>query len=61
MCKIYGLFGDAIDALGLKNVRKIECFAQEAQTFDQDGIHLTPDSGTMFVESILVASEAFFW
>ena len=39
---------------------EIYCFAIEAQLFRDDMLHLTQESGDIFVESILCASEAFF-
>ena len=38
----------------------MKCLAKEAQVFDTDSLHLVQESGDIFVESILMSSEAVF-
>ena len=57
---VYKTFAEKTDQLALSNVRAIECFAMEFQQFDDHGTHLTPGSGSIFIKSMLTASEAFF-
>lgn len=54
------IFTENMNDGGLVNVRQIRCFAREAQTFEADYLHLTKESGEIFVESILIAAEKFF-
>jgi hypothetical protein len=42
------------------NVTRLLCMCSSLQAFDKDGIHLTEDSGQIFVESILKAAEEIF-
>ena len=51
---------DSTEELLLKNVKLIDCFAKESQVFDQIGIHLTAESGAIFVEGMLTAGDAYF-
>ena len=44
----------------MENVSPIDCFAPEAQEFETDGIHLTEESGAIFVGSLQSKSEEFF-
>jgi hypothetical protein len=58
--QVTDLFSEAGIELAMKNVRLINCFATEFQLFDDGNLHLTNESGAMFVEAVLGASEAFF-
>ena len=46
--------------VGMPNIRRIKYFSVEAQVFGDDMLHLTQESGDIFVESFLMASEKFF-
>ena len=50
---IYKDYGEKIEAMNLPNVKKLECFAIEAQKFDSGLVHLTRESGELFVGAIL--------
>jgi hypothetical protein len=51
---------DRIQASGLGNVSRADVISRASQQFEQDGVHLTPSAGKIFVESILEASEKVF-
>ena len=51
---------DALVANGSENVTRVNCVCHSLQQFESDGIHLTPDAGYIFVESILKTSEEIF-
>ena len=57
MCK---LFNDGMKMIKHGNVAKINCISKASQQFDEQGVHLTPSSGKIFVEEILRLSENFF-
>ncbi len=58
---IEGNIRDAISAIaGSKNVTRVNCICHSFQQFESDEIHLIPDSGAIFVEAILKASEEIF-
>lgn len=50
---IYKDYGEKVDAMNLPNVKKLECFALEAQKFDSGLVHLTRESGDLFIGAIL--------
>ena len=54
------IFEEAVVAANVANIKFIKCFAVESQVFEDDMLHLTQESGEIFVESILRASEVFF-
>ena len=58
--EILRLFEESMGEVGMPNIRRIKCFSVEAQVFGDDMLHLTQESGDIFVESILMASEKFF-
>jgi len=43
-----------------KNITKINCICESLQQFEKDGVHLTEDSGQIFVESVLKLAEESF-
>jgi hypothetical protein len=47
-------------AADVSNIKLIKCFTVECQIFEDDMLHLTQESGDIFVDSILRASEVFF-
>jgi hypothetical protein len=49
-----------IQAADLPNISRVDVISRASQQFDQDGIHLTPAAGKIFVEAILEASEKIF-
>jgi hypothetical protein len=50
---IYKDYGEKVDAMNLPNVKKLECFALEAQKFDSGLVYLTRESGDFFIGAIL--------
>jgi hypothetical protein len=58
--EIYRIYGDYVDGTGMVNIKSIECFAFESQKFEADNIHLTEESGDIFIGSVLATSEIFF-
>jgi hypothetical protein len=50
----------AISAISVNNVTRVNCVCHSLQQFEPDEIHLTKDSGAIFVEAILKASEEVF-
>jgi hypothetical protein len=51
---------EGIASLKCFNVTRVNCVCHSLQQFDKDGIHLTKDSGVIFVESILKSCEEVF-
>ena len=51
---------EAIAGCVTKNITRVNCVCHSLQQFDKDGIHLTPDAGTIFIEAILKTSEEIF-
>jgi len=51
---------ECIHATGLGNVSRVDVISRAAQLFDSDLVHLTPESGKTFVESILEESDKIF-
>ena len=51
---------DRIQASGLANISRADVISRASQQFEQDGVHLTPAAGKIFVEAILEASEKVF-
>jgi hypothetical protein len=51
---------ECIQAADLPNIFPVDVISQTSQQFEQDGIHLTPAAGKVFVEAILDASEKIF-
>ena len=45
---------------GFINVARADSFAPDAQLFDDRGVHLTPESMQIFVESLLTAAKSLF-
>ena len=43
-----------------KNITRVNCVCHSLQQFEKDGIHLTQESGTIFIEAILKSSEEIF-
>ena len=46
--------------MDLGNVGKIDAPIKMSQIFEQDGVHLTPTSGRVFVNALLYNADAFF-
>lgn len=59
---ICSLFEKQVDDLAAAqtNVARINSFAQECQQFDDHGVHLTPDSMKIFIESVLSTADQIF-
>ncbi len=51
---------DLIQAFGLTNISRADIISRASQQFEQDGVHLAPAAGKIFVEAILEASEKVF-
>jgi hypothetical protein len=51
---------DRINLLGLGNISRSDVISRASQQFDEDGVHLTPDAGKLFVGSILEAADKIF-
>jgi hypothetical protein len=45
---------------GRGNIYKIDAIAKESQNFEKDGVHLTKESGSMFVNNLLDMAEGAF-
>ena len=46
--------------MGKKNVGKIDAPIRMSQMFQQDGVHFTPTSGKVFVNTMLFNADTFF-
>jgi hypothetical protein len=55
-----GKIRDCFAKLKCFNVTRVNCVCHSLQQFEKDGIHLTPDSGNIFVEAILKTCEEIF-
>jgi len=53
-------FAESIQSMRLLNLTGAEGIPEGCQQFEQDQVHLTGDSGQIFMEGILTKSEAFF-
>ncbi len=53
-------FVSRVNSMGLENVSKLETLSKMSQSFANDGVHLTADSGRTFVNTILFHAESFF-
>ena len=42
------------------NITRVNCICHSLQQYDEDGIHLTSDSGIIFIEAILKSAEEIF-
>ena len=51
---------DGIRIMDLQNVSRIYPFPELTQVFEQDGVHLTPTSGKVFLEAVLFNAEEYF-
>ena len=51
---------EGIRQMDLRNVGKIDGPIKMSQVFEEDGVHLTPCSGKVFVNTILYNADAFF-
>jgi len=51
---------DRIHAAGLVNISRVDVISRASQQFEDDQVHLTPDSGKIFVGSILEESDKIF-
>ena len=58
--EIKQLFIELIIKLKKSNVTTVDAISVSSQKFEQDLVHLTEDSGWIFVDGILGAAEAFF-
>ena len=52
--------GEGIRTMDKRNVGKIDAPIKMSQIFEQDGVHLTPSSGKVFVNTMLFNADAFF-
>jgi hypothetical protein len=50
----------SINALGLKNVSKLEALSKVSQTFENDEVHLTKESSYLYVNGLLYNSDTLF-
>ncbi len=57
---VYNLFDVGTNTLGLNNVRKLDCVLIMAQQFNDRDMHLMSAAQKMFVQAILMTTEAFF-
>ena len=60
-CIIIHKMKEVVEGMENSNVTFVNCMAVESQFFDWKRVHLTPGSGTMFIRSLLKASEAAFF
>ena len=51
---------DMLAAVGLVNISRADVISRASQVFEADGVHLTKEAGTIFLESILEAAERTF-
>ena len=51
---------EGIRIMDLGNVGKIDAPIKMSQIFEQDGVHLTPTSGRVYVNALLYNADAFF-
>ena len=51
---------DYVAKLKCFNVTRVNCVCHSLQQFEKDGVHLTPDSGNIFVEAILKSCDEVF-
>ena len=52
-------FDIGINSLKMVNVTKLDCMSRMSQQFDEQGVHLTPPAGKVFVEAMLMMADAF--
>ena len=57
---IVKFFDDGINSIGRSNIAKLDPLSRMSQKFEYDGVHLTPECGAIFVETMLENAEAFF-
>ena len=58
--KIKKIQKDEIKRMKVINVFSVDVISRASQQFEKDGVHLTRDSGSAFVEAILGAAESVF-
>jgi hypothetical protein len=62
--KYLDLFGkmiaEGITRMGCSNVSKLDSLLRVSQIFKDDGVHLTPTPGRLFMNAILLAADNFF-
>jgi hypothetical protein len=51
---------ESIRGCSASNITRVNCVCHSLQQFETDGIHLTSESGAIFIEAILKASEEIF-
>jgi hypothetical protein len=49
-----------VNALGLENVSKLEAMSKQSQNFVHDGVHLTKESSTSYINGLLYNADSFF-
>ena len=57
ICKI---LDEGLKTIDLQNVSKIQTSSGISQVFEQDGVHLTTTSGSVFVNAVLFNAEEFY-
>jgi hypothetical protein len=57
LCRAYV---NGINAINMENVSKLDNLSRMSQSFIEDGIHLTPESGKTFIDMLLYNSDKFF-
>jgi hypothetical protein len=53
-------FGEGFEFAKKDNITRMEGIAEGCQQFEQDGVHLTAESGQIFIEGLLGKAEIFF-
>jgi len=53
-------FSESIQMMRMSNITRVEGIPEGCQQFEQDLVHLTEDSGQIFIEGTLSKAEAFF-
>jgi hypothetical protein len=51
---------EGLKAMSSSNIMSLDPMSRMSQKFEYDGVHLTPDYGTIFVQTTLEKAEAFF-
>ncbi len=53
-------YDEGLKTMSASNIMRLEPLSRMSQKFEYDGIHLTPDYGTIYVQTTLEKAEAFF-
>ena len=57
---LYKFYNEGLKAMKSTNIMGLEPLSRMSQKFEYDGVHLTPDHGTIFVTTTLEKAETFF-